>query len=530
MDSEFVNLDKRSNSLTKGLFADPLFQEIHNNAVPSLVKQSLEVVVVEVISDVQYYVKYFHVLPREIMVLIFEHDDFPLHVLKQFYRDDEYGEHYLSMTNYNLLEYKKSVWCRDLKTFRQMHRSSQKACSTSQACKSLIDFVNASPEPLLDHNNPQVDNRSRIRRALSTIFEAPVGKNASQAISRDLKNERSKLSRQIKILFDGTDTCGKNNLFNGLYMRYMTPPELSPSVVDRTKTQIYTNLLKALQRLIKAAPKTGVNSPDLGRKIHIMYKHEKRILSNSSGTSSHVEHGTSTSEVLQNVRELFYEEDVQMIYQKVREQFYNLYQFELYFLNHIERICSPDFTPGPMDMLCSNYFRNSPVLEFIIKYSGLHFHFVNLLHGSRNWIHFFQDTLALVFVVPIADYDKRSHVDPHKWKLRETLEVFNEVCNSRFFSDTSVCLFFNNVNEFREKLKTVDLRISFPEYAGGPDFEKAIKFMSRKFNQLNRWGNKRIYVHYLDEHDKKPEILMKEIFQDVKSIILHKNLHENGYL
>src|ERR1700722_5656598 len=87
-------------------------------------------------------------------------------------------------------------------------------------------------------------------------------------------------------------------------------------------------------------------------------------------------------------------------------------------------------------------------------------------------------------------------------RMDESLILFESVVNSRWFSRTSIILFLTRIDEFKEKLPKVYFRPSenctqhrtsqvplesyFPEYTGGPDINKAAKYILWKFMQMNR--------------------------------------------
>lgn len=53
-------------------------------------------------------------------------------------------------------------------------------------------------------------------------------------------------------------------------------------------------------------------------------------------------------------------------------------------------------------------------------------------------------------------------------RMEETLSIFDEICNSQWFTKTSMILFLNKRDLFEEKIKRVPLRkcALFQDYAG----------------------------------------------------------------
>lgn len=68
----------------------------------------------------------------------------------------------------------------------------------------------------------------------------------------------------------------------------------------------------------------------------------------------------------------------------------------------------------------------------------------------------------------------------------ESLVLFDSVVNSRWFMRTSIILFLNKVDLFRQKLGRSPLSNYFPDYSGGNDINRASKYLLWRFNQVNR--------------------------------------------
>ena len=68
----------------------------------------------------------------------------------------------------------------------------------------------------------------------------------------------------------------------------------------------------------------------------------------------------------------------------------------------------------------------------------------------------------------------------------ESLVLFDSVVNSRWFMRTSIILFLNKVDLFKDKLPRSALDKYFPDYSGGDDVNKAAKYLLWRFNQVNR--------------------------------------------
>jgi hypothetical protein len=84
--------------------------------------------------------------------------------------------------------------------------------------------------------------------------------------------------------------------------------------------------------------------------------------------------------------------------------------------------------------------------------------------------------------------------------MQESLVLFESVINSRWFLRTSVILFLNKIDVFKAKLPKVPLDRYFPEYTGGPDINKAAKYILWRFTQTNR-ARLSVYPHLTQATD-----------------------------
>lgn len=50
--------------------------------------------------------------------------------------------------------------------------------------------------------------------------------------------------------------------------------------------------------------------------------------------------------------------------------------------------------------------------------------------------------------------------------MLESQRLFESICNSRWFINTSIILFMNKKDLFMEKIKRVSIKTAFPEYTG----------------------------------------------------------------
>jgi guanine nucleotide-binding protein G(i) subunit alpha len=122
----------------------------------------------------------------------------------------------------------------------------------------------------------------------------------------------------------------------------------------------------------------------------------------------------------------------------------------------------------------------------------------------KKWIHCFENVTSIIFCVALSEYDQvlleeSSQVSSTETlspmctyslvaqnRMMESLVLFDSVVNSRWFMRTSIILFLNKVDLFKQKLARSPLGNYFPDYSGGNDVNRAAKYLLWRFNQVNR--------------------------------------------
>ena len=104
--------------------------------------------------------------------------------------------------------------------------------------------------------------------------------------------------------------------------------------------------------------------------------------------------------------------------------------------------------------------------------------------------------------------------------------MFEEICNSEWFTNTSIVLFFNKSDLFLEKLPKSSLNNLFPAFTGGANYGDAIDFLKRLFFSKIRL-RRNLYMHVTCATDKSNVTF---VFDAVSDTILSLNLVGGGLL
>jgi len=81
---------------------------------------------------------------------------------------------------------------------------------------------------------------------------------------------------------------------------------------------------------------------------------------------------------------------------------------------------------------------------------------------EKKWIHCFENVTAVLFVAAISEYDQMLYEDENTNRMTEALNLFEEICNSRWFQDTNMILMLNKRDLFAEKNSESSLTCMFP--------------------------------------------------------------------
>ena len=102
---------------------------------------------------------------------------------------------------------------------------------------------------------------------------------------------------------------------------------------------------------------------------------------------------------------------------------------------------------------------------------------------------------AIIFLAPLV-FTQVLQEDPSVNRVEDSIYIWKKVCKNDLLSRTTIILFLNKIDVFKAKLPKVPLEKYFNDYAGGPDVNKAAKYILWRFMQVNR-ARLSIYPQYV---------------------------------
>ncbi|MES1913243.1 MAG: hypothetical protein MHM6MM_005450 [Cercozoa sp. M6MM] len=345
----------------------------------------------------------------------------------------------------------------------------------------------------------------------------------------DLQNARAHAQTQSvkKLLLLGAGESGKSTLLKGVISIYGK----GYSEEDRRAflMAVYSNTISAMQALIE--------------QVRVFAEEEED--DEEEGDSKRYEISNAAKEAAESIERIPFSPDVKIgpeeakdietLWQDaaVQQTFARRSEFQLgdsaqYFFERVHEIAKPSFVPSEQDLLRVRV-RTTGIVESNFCIEGNNFTLVDV-GGQRNerkkWIHAFEGCTGVIFVAAISEYDQKLFEDDITNRLDEALALFEEICNSRWFRDTSVILFLNKRDLFEEKIERVPLTVWRPDYSGPNTYDAGIEYLTREFEARNRTTNK-VYTHVTCATNKDN---VSHVFFAVKDIILRRALRDANLL
>jgi GTPase SAR1 family protein len=334
-----------------------------------------------------------------------------------------------------------------------------------------------------------------------------------KAISKELRLAQEKDAQIIKLLLLGAGESGKSTIFKQMKILY----GVGFSDDDRAAMApvIYNNVICGMKILIENAQRLGHTIVANDKAIEFMEVSDEAVIDAAVG---------------ELVTTLWADTGIQDCYDD-RAQFQLFDSFSYYATKRVGDISKDDYLPNLKDVLQSRV-RTSGIVEEKYVIDGVEFVMYDV-GGQRNerkkWIHCFDNVTAVIFVAAISEYDQVLYEDNTQNRIIEAVNLFEEICNSRWFVQTSMILFLNKKDLFEEKFPKVNLSEHFPEYTGGDDnMDAAKEFMLDLFTRTNQHPDeKEIYHHITCATDTSN---VETVFNACKDIILKGNLKGSGFM
>jgi GTPase SAR1 family protein len=114
----------------------------------------------------------------------------------------------------------------------------------------------------------------------------------------------------------------------------------------------------------------------------------------------------------------------------------------------------------------------------------------------RKWRKLYDENFDyILFVVNIADYNRKMYETDSGNRLIDSIELFSDVLSTEAFQSVPILLIFNKIDLFKEKIMNLgDFNTYFPDYKGASNDTQAIRaFIKEMFmERLCKVGHNRM--------------------------------------
>ncbi|KAG0768190.1 hypothetical protein G6F57_002601 [Rhizopus arrhizus] len=345
--------------------------------------------------------------------------------------------------------------------------------------------------------------------------EQVEGKERNKEIDTQIKRDRINMRKEIKMLLLGAGESGKSTILK--QMKLIHDGGYTPEERENFKEVIFSNTMQSMIVTLEAMDSLGISFRNPQNQLH------KKLVLEAPPQTDYL-----GSELVDAIYSLWGDPGVQECVSRANE--FQLNDSARYYFDSILRIGQPSYMPSDQDVLRSRV-KSTGITETTFVIDSLTYRMFDV-GGQRSerkkWIHCFENVTALMFLVAISEYDQVLFEDASVNRLQESLTLFDSICNSRWFIKTSIILFLNKIDLFKEKLPKSPLGNYFSDYKGGHSYDAACQYLLEKFVCLNtRADTKQIYTHLTCATDTKQ---IKFVMDAVNDIVVHDNLRNVGLL
>jgi GTPase SAR1 family protein len=338
----------------------------------------------------------------------------------------------------------------------------------------------------------------------------------NKQINDELRVTKKKQDMTIKLLLLGAGESGKSTIAKQI--RLIHREEFTPEERAYYKNIIHSNAFTCLKAILTGGVSLGISVKD----------QNLSEMAESIVSSTYMWDGKLTSEIAGHLEQLWADPGVKEMYSKSYE--YQLPDCAEYYLSDIHRIAESSYSPTDDDIIRSRV-KTTGVIETKFDVEGNTFILVDVggqRSERRKWVLCFEDVTAVIFCIAMSEYNLKCYEDNTTNRIHESIRLFSEIVNSKWFLETPLILFLNKSDLLQQKVdEGVSLNIAFPDYDGEHDFESYVDYITLKFTDTinNKSKKQSIYKHVTNATNTNS---IEVVWLAVSDIVLQQALDNAG--
>ncbi|XP_028173405.1 guanine nucleotide-binding protein G(f) subunit alpha [Ostrinia furnacalis] len=283
----------------------------------------------------------------------------------------------------------------------------------------------------------------------------------SKQLDKEIKTWIRPYDQAIKLLLLGTGESGKTTIIKQMKILHVQGFSQSERA-DKVK-YIRHNVHESIHDIL-------FNMAPLGIKLQNARNYDAYKFILRCGTAGPPEY---SEDYYDFVRSLWKDAGVRECFRRSNE--YQLIESAEYFLDRIDLLAKPDYVPSDADILrCRQKTTGIQKIEFKVKVpksmaGGVQDFWMFDVGGQRGerkkWIQVFEGINAIWFVVACSDFDQTLREDQTQNRLKEALDLFEDVWQSRFLITAGLIVFLNKQDVLENKIaQGRNVGDYFPDY------------------------------------------------------------------
>jgi len=326
----------------------------------------------------------------------------------------------------------------------------------------------------------------------------------SKAIDKDLAKTKEEESRHVKLLLLGAGESGKSTIAKQIKIIHLQG--FNEQELMSFKSIIFGNIIGSIKTLVEA-----VNQLEI------------RTMKEENRASAHkiLQVEDFNEAVAREIKILWKDPGVMEAFGRSNE--FQLNDSTEYYMEDLDRISKQDFVPTVQDVLQSRA-KTTGIIETEFAFNKIKFSLVDVggqRSERRKWMHCFENVTAVIFCAALSEYDLKLYEEETTNRMHESLKLFKDICNTKWFVETAIVLFLNKKDLFEKKIQKIPLTVCFEDYKGGSDFQSTSQYITDQFLAQNNNPKKLIYVHLTTATNTGN---IKVVISAVQDIILNKIL------
>ncbi|KAJ7020187.1 heterotrimeric G protein alpha subunit 4 [Mycena alexandri] len=323
---------------------------------------------------------------------------------------------------------------------------------------------------------------------------------------KQLKEAKAKMQAQVKVLLLGSGDSGKSTILKQMRLIHRVP--FSAQETESFRQLVFDNLTRGLKYLLDALPDMGLALPEAYADVDAAGYADVELIEHAEDLR---DGEPFPARYFGALSRLWGEEVVRTAWSRgneaaVPEKCVPVFLDSLWSCTissrTLPRLFDPAYVPTEQDIVRARA-RTIGITETTFKLREHEMLMVDVggqKSERRKWIHCFQDVTSILFLVSLSGYDQCLVEDRDANQMQDAMTIWDSICHSQWFKQTSIILFLNKNDLFEQKIKTSDIRSFFPDFDGEPGSALAGRdYFKKRFGRLaqkaGRAKEREIYIH-----------------------------------